>query len=144
MHEIKVTILQSDEIPGMAAYLSPSATEGHAIIAVNIAGLSIGSAIDCTPEQAKEAFAVSFKECLLHELVHVVQEIYGKAFSEAEVERLVAEGRKYLSENKDALEVQSQDQVIFGLMEENEQLKNQIKELEANNQNGKPQDSIAS
>jgi hypothetical protein len=82
MREIKFSIKPNNEIPAFAGYLSGSVKEPEAKIIVNIEAM-VNAAADAENKISfKEIFSVS----VVHEMLHAVQELYGREFDEQEVE----------------------------------------------------------
>lgn len=108
---VVVTVLHDDELPAAGAYLAGSVTDGSAIVKLNLGMMALGSC-DESMSESITSFRAAFAETLAHELLHVCQEIAGKAFSEEEVERAISQARAFLADNADAIESVSADELI--------------------------------
>jgi len=84
------SITPNNDIPAFAGYLSGSILEPEAKIVVNFEAM-VNAAVD--PEN-EITFEELFTTSVVHEMLHAVQDFYGKAFDEKEVEKVLLEASK--------------------------------------------------
>lgn len=85
MREIKFSIKPNNEMPAFAGYLSGSVKEPEAKIVVNIEAM-VSAAAD---RENEISFEELFTASVVHEMLHAVQELYGREFDEEEVENVL-------------------------------------------------------
>jgi hypothetical protein len=83
--QIKVSITADNDIPAFAGYLSGSVKDPEIKVVVNI------EAMVNTAAEDEISFEELFTTSVVHELLHAIQELYGKGFDEEEVERVLTE-----------------------------------------------------
>lgn len=96
-NKITIAVYQHDWIPGFAAYKTGTLSKkakAHVI-------LNIGSLLRVVAEKKipKEELPYTIAECLMHEVIHVLQEWAGAEFSEDKVDELIAKYQKKYSKN---------------------------------------------
>lgn len=83
--KIAFSIKPNNNIPAFAGYLSGSVKEPEAKIVVNIEAM-----VNAAAEYHEEvSFEEIFTTSVVHEMLHAIQELYGREFDESEVERAV-------------------------------------------------------
>jgi hypothetical protein len=92
----KLVIAEKADMPAFGAYLSPSFTVHRGLICLNL-GLMAISAHD--QENPGEDFKHGFEDVLAHELLHVAQEVYGRVFTEKEVETALEAARGHVAKH---------------------------------------------
>lgn len=112
---VTVTVLQDDEMPAAGAYLAGSATDGHAIVKLNV-GFHLCACVETGKTSAPEV-RKAVAESLAHELMHVCQELMGDALDESWVERGIAGAREHLSENPDCIVSEDQQEAFLTLLD---------------------------
>ena len=89
---LKIEVFQEDWIPGFAAFAEGSVEhEGHAHVVLNLGGLlSAVASQDISPADMPYVVA----DCLMHEVVHALEEWAGVEFSEERVHALTERYRE--------------------------------------------------
>lgn len=86
--EISIEVYQQDWIPGFAAFSNNGQLEkdGHAHVMLNV-----GSLMSIVAQEEVEAADIPYivAECLIHEVIHVLEAWAGVEFSEEKVEALI-------------------------------------------------------
>ena len=90
--DVSITIYQADWIPGFAAYLHNYSLErpGKAHVVLNL-----GSLLSCVAagDLERDELPYIVAECIMHEVIHVLEAWAGKEFSEERVEALIEKYR---------------------------------------------------
>lgn len=91
-NNISIEVHQHDWIPGFAAYYAGSLTKKSKAHVV----LNIGSLLACVEDKqlTKEEIPYVVAECLMHEIIHVLEEWSGVEFNEEKVHRLTEKYNK--------------------------------------------------
>jgi hypothetical protein len=86
-NNIKIEVHQEDWMPGFAAYQGDSLSEESAAHVT----LNIGSLLTMVKSKDlnKEDVPYFIAECLMHEIIHVLQEWAGVEFSEEKIDKLI-------------------------------------------------------
>lgn len=83
---VTIEVRQEDWIPGFAAYIAGTVSDGPAHVVLNVGGLMAGVRVgDIAPVELPYIVA----ETLMHEVIHVLEEWAGVEFSEERVEVLL-------------------------------------------------------
>lgn len=91
--DLKITISPDNEIPAFAGYVNHSVDdEDGPQIVVNFKASLIAST------ENDIDFKQLFAENVVHEMLHMIQDIFDQAFSEEAVEDAITHARKYLEE----------------------------------------------
>jgi hypothetical protein len=87
---LDIRLRANNEIPAFAGYVNHSGTDGAPEIVVNFR-----ASLLCSAEHGGD-YKAFFAENVVHEMLHMVQDIFGQAFSEDEVEDAILSARDYL------------------------------------------------
>jgi hypothetical protein len=90
---IRIEIYQHDWMPGFAAFQVNSLKKGaKAHVALNIGGL-LGIVRDKSIKEKELPYVVA--ECLMHEIIHVLEEWAGTEFSHEKIENLITKYQEH-------------------------------------------------
>lgn len=88
---VTIEVRQQDWIPGFAAFLpNEKGPQGEAQVVLNVGGL-MACVAGADTDPADVPYIVA--ECLMHEVIHVLEQWAGVAFSEKRVEELLSKYR---------------------------------------------------
>ena len=82
------TVIIKDDMPAFAGFMSGSVEEGKPLIAISLENL-LGT-VACGDVPAAELPYMA-AECIMHEVIHGLEELFNVAFNEERVETLVAQ-----------------------------------------------------
>jgi hypothetical protein len=89
--KISLDVYQYDGIDSFAAYAQPLEANNKPFIAINIEAVLESVVVgDLTPEDLPYMIA----ECIMHEVVHGLEDYFKVEFSEEKVEQLIAKYRE--------------------------------------------------
>ena len=94
--DLKITIEPDNDIPAFAGYCNHSGPDGAPKIVFNFMSMIIACAEN--GDSAKD-YKLYFSESVVHEMLHMVQDIFDKAFSEEEVEDAITKTREFLEKD---------------------------------------------
>ena len=93
--DLKITISPNNDIPAFAGYVNHSVDDSNSPeIVVNFKA----SLIACVENEID--YKQLFAENVVHEMLHMVQDIFNQAFSEEEVEDAILHAREFLEAEK--------------------------------------------
>jgi hypothetical protein len=97
-NHVKIEIRQQDWTPGFAAFAAGSLkATGKAQVVINVGGL-LEVVKDKHIEPKELPYVVA--ECLMHEIIHVLEEWAGVSFSEKKVNSLIKKYQKLKEKEK--------------------------------------------
>lgn len=91
--DLKITLEAANDIPAFAAYCNYSGRKGSPKMVFNFMGMVISCAEQ--GDSAKE-YKMYFAESVVHEMLHMIQDIYDQVFDEDEVEDAIMQTRKFM------------------------------------------------
>lgn len=92
---LKITLAPDNEIPAFAGYVNyENGCGDEPKIVVNFRAMLLASA------EHDLGYKKFFAETVVHEMLHMIQEIFGQTFSEDEVEDALMHARKFLAEEQ--------------------------------------------
>lgn len=92
VRKIAVSIVPKNDIPAFAGYLSGSVRSPEAKVVINFEAM-VNAAAD---KENDISFEEIFTTSVVHELLHCIQELYGREFDEEEVEAVLEDAAKLL------------------------------------------------
>lgn len=92
---IDIKVIIKDDMPAFAGFLAGSVTEGEPIVAISLQNM-LGAYV-CV-DVPREELPYMIAECLMHEIVHALEELFDVPFSEEKIEGLIEEYQKRAQE----------------------------------------------
>lgn len=91
--DLKITLEPDNEIPAFAGYGNHTAKEGAPKIIFNFMAMVMACAKN---NDTALDYKMFFADSIVHEMLHMIQDIFDKAFDEKEVEDAICHARKFL------------------------------------------------